>query len=692
MLLCFATLFLGTPRLTWAATATISATVDGTAPTLSADYVLDSGKSLLLTAALDGGAPSADAVWSVSAQPAGGSPTTLDAPTTSNAKNNYFSKYQLSGNKNTVLELSRTVSPLTAPTTVTVTCTLDTESVSVSFALAGRGFIWASRDALVSGRSPSLATPSNVTPGSVTLDAAGAGSLVLGLSTDASTYAPATVTPLPIAAALYTSLGGSTAADGTASVSGDSVTLSGVTSECYLALTSTSSAWVCDPMWVKLTPAAAASALALSAKTSTNDDFGDGSTLAAGDSVTLTASGASAGNSAPYSWSQTVTPVVDGGSTKVAEYVVVTVDPSAAAVLTLSKQSSVPGPATIEVKVQCGSDTPATFRVHVAGTGYLWVDDEVLTSSSSVPLAVSGGSAGEASVASSGDGSLYVGLSSSAGQFVQQTVIDDAWTAELFTTAAETAKATGSAKVQGGLLSLSGVESDCFLKLSSSSKDWICDPVLVPVAVRAGGGSSGSSTGSGEGSSSSTSGSAASSEPVATASVDIGGITQQFRLFDPFGVVPAGATLSVQNVAEHGNLDVISDAEHIVSYNISLLDSSGKPVDMPLAHPVRLWFEVLDWMDPEDIEIILAQDGEDTQFEEHLEYIDGKYWVWIETDHFSPYTLVDKLSDKEKAALSNNVKTGDLVAELRVAGFGIVLVYALGIMISLIKNKKRISN
>lgn len=113
---------------------------------------------------------------------------------------------------------------------------------------------------------------------------------------------------------------------------------------------------------------------------------------------------------------------------------------------------------------------------------------------------------------------------------------------------------------------------------------------------------------------------------------------------------------------------------------------------MPLAQPVRLWFEVLDWMDPEDIEIILAQDGEDTQFEEHLECIDRKYWIWIETDHFSPYTLVDKLSDEEKAALSNNVKTGDLVAELSVAGFCIVFVFALGIMISLIKNKKCISD
>lgn len=170
------------------------------------------------------------------------------------------------------------------------------------------------------------------------------------------------------------------------------------------------------------------------------------------------------------------------------------------------------------------------------------------------------------------------------------------------------------------------------------------------------------------------------------------GAAQLFCVSDLNSALPAGTTLSVKAVSEHGNLDVISDAEHTVSYNISLLDASGNPVPMPLAQPVRLWFEVLDWMDPEDIEIILAQDGEDTQFEEHLECIDGKYWVWIETDHFSPYTLVDKLSDEEKAALSNNVKTGDLVAELSVAGFCIVFVFALGIMISLIKNKKRISD
>lgn len=715
MLLCFATLFLGTPRLTWAAAATISATVDSEAAQLSSAYVLEPGKELMLTAALDGSHPSADADWSVSVTPAGGAAAALATPTTSAASNDYFDTYALSEEKNTVLTLKRTSSTLKAPATVTVSCTLDASSATCSFVLAGRGFLWASSSAPQLNDTTQLATPSGGEPGSVSLQKDGSGVLHVGLSTNANSYTSASVAELPIAAALYTTKGGTTPADGTAMVSGDTVILSGVTSECYLALTSTSSVWVCDSMWVKLTPAATAGTLSIAGATAPGVPFADGSTLAAGESLTLTASGATDPGAAAYTWSLDVTPVVNGGSDSASDYVTFSESGANDSVLTLSKKSSVPGPATIAVTVKSGSDTAATFRVHVAATGYLWVDDEVLKSSSSDPLAVSGKSAGAASVDSSGDGSLYVGLSSSLDNYVTQTVSEDDLTAELFTTAEETAQATGTAKVQGEILSLSDVESDCYLKLSSTSTDWICEPVWVKLSVRAGGGSPGSSAGSGEGSSSSTgsgeaggstssstgsgagsssstSGSAASSEPVATASVDIGGITQHFRLFDPFGAVPAGATLSVQNVAEHGNLDVISDAEHIVSYNISLLDSSGTPVPMPLAHPVRLWFEVLDWMDPEDIEIILAQDGEDTQFEEHLEYIDGKYWVWIETDHFSPYTLVDKLSDKEKAALSNNVKTGDLVAELRVAGFGIVLVYALGIMISLIKNKKRISN
>ncbi len=64
--------------------------------------------------------------------------------------------------------------------------------------------------------------------------------------------------------------------------------------------------------------------------------------------------------------------------------------------------------------------------------------------------------------------------------------------------------------------------------------------------------------------------------------------------------------------------------------------------------------------------------------------------------HFSPYFIFDELADEEKAALGqessslkNNVTTGDLATQIMVAGLGMPLVLALGIMLRLITSKRK---
>ncbi len=65
-------------------------------------------------------------------------------------------------------------------------------------------------------------------------------------------------------------------------------------------------------------------------------------------------------------------------------------------------------------------------------------------------------------------------------------------------------------------------------------------------------------------------------------------------------------------------------------------------------------------------------------------------------DHFSPYFIFDALTDDERIALTpehsgpkTNVTTGDQAVQVAVAGLGMTLVLALGIMLRLITNKRK---
>ena len=119
-----------------------------------------------------------------------------------------------------------------------------------------------------------------------------------------------------------------------------------------------------------------------------------------------------------------------------------------------------------------------------------------------------------------------------------------------------------------------------------------------------------------------------------------------------------------------------------MSYNISLVDASDKNLSMPLSDNVELCFEVFEGLDRHELEVVLARQMADAEFTEELVELDGSSWVNVKTNHFSPYGLIDKLSDAEKAALGKgNVPTGDQAAQVAVSG--------LGIMLRLITNKRK---
>ncbi len=185
------------------------------------------------------------------------------------------------------------------------------------------------------------------------------------------------------------------------------------------------------------------------------------------------------------------------------------------------------------------------------------------------------------------------------------------------------------------------------------------------------------------------------------ATVTINGQEQRLRVYDPNGVLPAGADLLAEVVTTHEHLDDGREIEHIISYNLTLVDGAGQPIPMPRDGTFRLCFEVIPGLDAKELEVVLVKQFADGQFEESLVPIDGVDWVTVDTDRCSPWSLIDRLSEEEKAAKNptpppaeeentpgdgTNVKTGDTVTRATVAGLGMVLVLALGVLLKL--NKK----
>ena len=163
--------------------------------------------------------------------------------------------------------------------------------------------------------------------------------------------------------------------------------------------------------------------------------------------------------------------------------------------------------------------------------------------------------------------------------------------------------------------------------------------------------------------------------------------TQRIMVRGSYDVLPAGTQLVANVVSNSPDLDSQNyDMEHQFHYELSLLDKDGNLLSMPLEKKVELLFEVVDGLDQHDLEVILAQVGEDLQFEENLQSINGVNYVGVWTDHFSPYTLIDKLTDEEKAAV---MKTGDEITYFTISGLGLIMTLALGLMINSKAKKKR---
>ena len=104
--------------------------------------------------------------------------------------------------------------------------------------------------------------------------------------------------------------------------------------------------------------------------------------------------------------------------------------------------------------------------------------------------------------------------------------------------------------------------------------------------------------------------------------------------------------------------------EHIKFFNV-YPTVNGKPVTGELPKSVYMEYEIPDGWDEEDLEMILVQDGDDQDFDEIVLNIDGKKYLAMWKNHFSPYAMIDKLSEKEAELLKSDNPNAQSLSQMR---------------------------
>ena len=145
------------------------------------------------------------------------------------------------------------------------------------------------------------------------------------------------------------------------------------------------------------------------------------------------------------------------------------------------------------------------------------------------------------------------------------------------------------------------------------------------------------------------------------AEVDVGGKKLTVFLLDPLGVLKKNDSdvlgISVTYIKEGSarydelmsQLDGDYPIEHINFFEVHPM-VNGKTKEGAI-DSFYMMYEIPEGWDESDLEMILVRDGDDQEFDEKVLEINGKKYLVMWKNHFSPYAMIDKLTDEEKAAL-----------------------------------------
>lgn len=145
-----------------------------------------------------------------------------------------------------------------------------------------------------------------------------------------------------------------------------------------------------------------------------------------------------------------------------------------------------------------------------------------------------------------------------------------------------------------------------------------------------------------------------------TTNVNMNGQNIKVILQDPYYILSDDICLKVTLVEPGstrwneliGKLDDTHRIENIAFFEITLYQSNGEPVPMPLARKVRVLIQIPEGWDKGDMEVALVSPDTDIEFEENVVTIDGINYIAFWTDHFSPYSTIDTLTDEEAELLA----------------------------------------
>ena len=160
--------------------------------------------------------------------------------------------------------------------------------------------------------------------------------------------------------------------------------------------------------------------------------------------------------------------------------------------------------------------------------------------------------------------------------------------------------------------------------------------------------------------------------------VSVNGQKLKIILQDPYKVLPEGVQLRVRYI-EPGTarynellaqLDDTHKVENLMFFEIELYNAKGEKISGEIAGKVRLLMQIPDGWDKKDLEAVLVMSHADIEFEESVVTIDGVDYLAFWTDHFSPYGIIDTMSDAD----GKSPATGDQSFK-RISLFSIVSIF-----------------
>lgn len=165
-------------------------------------------------------------------------------------------------------------------------------------------------------------------------------------------------------------------------------------------------------------------------------------------------------------------------------------------------------------------------------------------------------------------------------------------------------------------------------------------------------------------------------------------------LQDPYKVLPEGVKVKASSV-EPGtarynellaHLDDSRHIENIAFFDIDLINNKDEFIRGEIAGKVRILIQIPDGWDKEDLKVTLIMPDVDIEFEESVITIDGVDYLAFWTYHFSPYVLIDMMSEND---VNISPDTGD-AALVMIISFAIISVSSAIIAVLVVKRKRKI--